>query len=558
ISKTLVKSRLRPILKEFGEYPEKHRATIWRALLELPQNVDCFNALLLRGNHPCVEDYDRKFSGLEVRTVRNVKKTVSCLAHWSAVFAQCDFVPFFVQPFVRMFPNDSLLCFELVATILLNQGQLWFEYAPLEPMNYLGLVENVLCEYEPSLMNVYRERNISSRVYALTMMETAFAANFNVSQWTQLWDHVLSNESYFVIFFIVAYNAAHRATIMSCATEAEVEAFFREPALISINKLLKRTYDVMDRCPENVHPKYYMKSFVSLGAGGVAKRTNLAGHQRSYEPNQARKRDENRARSTYSKFSNFPKQFVDTRVGEMDSLKAQQERLEAKIVTMEKLEHSLKKRLMDGLVQEEHDKRMREVETKYEEALATEEQRIAMQRKLLLLHKKHLRDQENEALLESRNAQLRKNTAAREFELTTLLRTLQHERQREETDLMSAEEDMKHREMALMTRLYSGTNTKLVDDRSLEQRYQQAIQQLDRQKQKLYEDIERVTYYDTSHGYSSALFDNGSNDGKHSMVSSDRSRLSKQSKLKDYESKIQHLTKQLDILRRAHPEECTQ
>lgn len=50
-----------------------------------------------------------------------------------------------------------------------------------------------------------------------------------------------------------------------------------------------------------------------------------------------------------------------------------------------------------------------------------------MQRKLLLLHKKHLRDQENEALLESRNAQLRKNTAAREFELTTLLRTLQHE-----------------------------------------------------------------------------------------------------------------------------------
>ncbi|EDS44744.1 conserved hypothetical protein [Culex quinquefasciatus] len=191
------------MLNEFGEYLEGIDQQL-RALLELPQNVDCFNALLLRGNHPCVEGYDRKFAGLEVRTVQN--------------------------------------------------GQLWFEYAPLEPMNYLGLVENVLCEYEPSLMNVYRERNISSRV--LTMMETAFAANFN---------------------------------------------------------LLKRTYGVMDSCPENVHPKYYMKSFVALG--GVAKRTNLAGRQRSYEPNQARKRDENRARSTYSKFSRF---FVDTRVGELD------------------------------------------------------------------------------------------------------------------------------------------------------------------------------------------------------------------------------------------------
>lgn len=56
---------------------------------------------------------------------------------------------------------------------------------------------------------------------------------------------------------------------------------------------------------------------------------------------------------------------------------------------------------------------------------------------------------------------------------------------------MFAEEDMKLREMELLAKQYD-TNAKLVDDRSLEQRYQQAIQQLERQKQRLYEDIERV------------------------------------------------------------------
>lgn len=50
-----------------------------------------------------------------------------------------------------------------------------------------------------------------------------------------------------------------------------------------------------------------------------------------------------------------------------------------------------------------------------------------MQRKLLLLHKKQLRERENDVLTESRNVLLRKSAAARESELETLLKTLQQE-----------------------------------------------------------------------------------------------------------------------------------
>ncbi|XP_053689480.1 TBC1 domain family member 31 [Sabethes cyaneus] len=549
LSKTLVRSRLRPILLEFGEYPERHRSTIWRSLLELPQNGDCFNVLLLKGHHPCVSNYEQRFANFEARQVRGMKKIVSCLAHWTSVFAHCDFLPRFVYPFVRLYQHDSLTCFETVATILLNHCQLWFEFAPLEPFNYLGMVDNVLSEYEPKLMNFYRERNISSRIYALTMMETAFLETFPGNQWNRLWDHVLSNESYFMVFFIAAYNAAHRTIITSCTTEAEIAALFREPASIEVNRVLKKAYDLEERCTDNIHPKYYMKSFVSIGT--VVQDGNPAFSFRCKQRWNAGERvgssssSNSNSSSTYSKFNNYPKQVISVKESEIDCLKTEQNRLEAKLLEMEKLERMLQNRMVNNRVQEEHDNRMREVERKFEEALSTEEKRIEMQRKLLLLHKKQLREQENEVLRERWNAELRQNAAARETELDSLLKTLQRERQREETDMMFAEEDIKLQQMELHARRYD-THSKLVDNRSLELRYNQAIQQLEHQKQKLYEDIERVPYYRGDSTYlANSELSNGSRE-PYSTVSCDGT--AKQTKLEDYSKQLKHIQKQLEAL----------
>ncbi|XP_055631048.1 TBC1 domain family member 31 [Toxorhynchites rutilus septentrionalis] len=550
ISKTLGKNRLLPILKEFGEYPEKHRNTIWRTLLVLPQNIDCFNALVLQGHHSCVADYDHKFARLGVRTVRNLKKIVSCLAYWSAVFAQCDFIPYFVWPFARMYQSDSLSCFEIVATILLNHCQLWFEFAPLEPFNYLGMIENILCEYEPMLMNFYRDRNISSRVYALTMMETAFAENFDANQWQLLWDHLLSNESFFMIFFVVAYNASHRTTIMNCATEKDIGAFFHEPALIAINRLLKSSYNLMEQCAESVHPKYYMKSFVPLSsATQLDKNINLDGRNKSsyqyYELNQLGNRDEKLARSTYSKFSNFPRHLIDVKAGEVTDLKAQQQRLETKIVEMEKLEHLLKARMRDSLVEEEHEKRMKEVERKFEKAIADEEKRIELQRKLLLLHKKQLREQEKEMLLETRHAMLRKSAAARESELEALLRTIERGKRYDDTDLLFAQEGIKLQEMDLLSRKFE-MNVKSMDDRPLEQRYQQAIQQLERRKQILYEDIGQASNCESNRYTINHVNESPSA----SSFASEMNSSSNLTSMQHYEKKIKDLESQLETLLR--------
>ncbi|XP_049288985.1 TBC1 domain family member 31 [Anopheles funestus] len=552
LSKTLPKDRLLPILKEYGEYPTKYRTTIWRTLQELPGDGESFGRLLQRGPHPCVASYEQRFAGYDQRTVRNLKKTVSCLAHWCAVFGLIDYMPSFVLPFARQQPNDAHGLFETVATVLVNQCQHWFEFAPLEPFNYLAMVENVLAECEPRLMAFYRRHNVASRTYATPLMETAFArCCSDDAQWLALWDHVLSNESYFLVFLIAAYSSINRGPLMA-ANGAEVERFFFHPsATLDVRRLVHRAHDLAERCSDATHPRNYFKSFVPLSTTGrmdtlrektyrqveknhVQTVRNRCGPPRTATGKQgvfynatnnaidfASLASNSSGRSllpsptsstggelpdpsdkgstrTYVSFGNFPKKLTELRCTETTALQTEQRRLEAKIIELEKLEHSLQDRMVNNLIRQEHAQRVKEVERNVEEAIAREEQRVEMQRKLLLLHRKQLRERENELSLDVHNAKLISDATVRERELDALLKKFERERQREETDLLFAEEDIKLKELELLAR-YTGGPVKAAvakemtsDERPLDQRYQVALEQLAVQKLKLYDEIDRT------------------------------------------------------------------
>ncbi|KFB48672.1 AGAP006158-PA-like protein [Anopheles sinensis] len=435
IAKTLPKERLLPIVKEYGEYPAKHRPTIWRTLLELPSDAESFGALLQRGHHPCVASLDeRRFPSQDSRTVRNVKKIVSCLAHWCPVFGLIDYLPYFVFPFVRQHPNDALVAFETVATVLLNQCQLWFEFAPLEPWNYLAMVENVLAEFEPRLMSFYRSHGTGT----------------------------------------------------PSTNEESITNFFHQSSSVDVRRVVRRAYDLMERCPDAIHPRNYFKSFVLLSGNNAIDFTRPRRETPSseggtsidvYWPSSS-------VTEGYVNFCNFPKALTDVRCTETNALQAEQRRLEAKIIELEKLEHSLKDRMVNNLIRQEHEERVKKVEQNFEEAISREEQRIEMQRKLLLLHRKQLRERESELSLDLHNAKLINDAT----------------RQREETDLLFAEEDIKLKELELLARYRSetmpppalGSATSDECHRPDHPRYQQALEQLAVQKQKLYDEIDRT------------------------------------------------------------------
>ena len=45
-------------------------------------------------------------------------RTLSALAHWAAIFGEVDYLALLSFPFVKLFQNNQLICFEMIATIL--------------------------------------------------------------------------------------------------------------------------------------------------------------------------------------------------------------------------------------------------------------------------------------------------------------------------------------------------------------------------------------------------------------------------------------------------------
>jgi len=96
--------RLMPILKEFGEYPEKYRILIWSTILKLPINKNAYVALASKVTR----------GGLALNTLRNLPladkskasllaMTMNCLLQWCPLLMQSLFLPNLIFPFLMVF-----------------------------------------------------------------------------------------------------------------------------------------------------------------------------------------------------------------------------------------------------------------------------------------------------------------------------------------------------------------------------------------------------------------------------------------------------------------------
>jgi Rab-GTPase-TBC domain len=330
LNKIMPIGRMLPILKEFGEFPDKYRPMIWKTILKLPSNAESFGLLLKRGPHSCVTNFEKRYSLVDQRALSFLKKTISCLAHWTVVFGYVNYLPKFVFPFLKMCKGDLLLCFELIATLLSNHCQLWFEFAPSNiPYNYLCLIENVLMESNRPLYKFYKSKNVTAKIYALPLLESAFSEVLDEQQWLQLWDHIVSNEPFFMVFLAVAYNTILQTTIMRYENVESIAKIFLEQNYMNFKKLITKANRLMETCPLNIHPKRYMKPFTPLTVG------------------------------EYQKFENYPKNVSDMKVNEIDELREEQKVLDVKLAEMESFEKTIKSRMETQRKDEEYERRMK-------------------------------------------------------------------------------------------------------------------------------------------------------------------------------------------------------
>ncbi|KAL9868887.1 TBC1 domain family member 31 isoform 3-T3 [Geothlypis trichas] len=263
----LNKKRLQALLKGFGEYPAKYRMFVWRSLLQLPENHLAFSSLIDRGIHSAFVNIQKEYPIKSGKLLRILQRTLSALAHWSAIFAETPYMPLLAFPFVKLFQNNQLICFEVVATVVVNFCQHWFEYFPNPPINVLGMMENVLAHHDKELLQHLIKYNVTSQVYAWPLLETLLSEVLTREEWLKAFDNIFSNHPSYFLMIVIAYVICSRAPLLHCNQAADFEYFFHHRNNVDINVVIKEAYHLMETTPLDIHPQQMLDDFTPLTKG---------------------------------------------------------------------------------------------------------------------------------------------------------------------------------------------------------------------------------------------------------------------------------------------------
>ncbi|XP_011603682.2 TBC1 domain family member 31 isoform X1 [Takifugu rubripes] len=263
----LNKKRMVALLKEFGEYPAKYRMFVWRSLLLLPENYTAYSCLTDKGPHSAFLTLHNKYPIKSHRLQRCLQRVLSALAHWAAIFGEVEYLPLIAFPFVKLFQNNPLLCFEVLATFIVNWCQHWFEYFPNPPLNILCMVENVLAHHDKELLQHLVGCGITSQLYVWPLLETLFSEVLTRDEWLRLFDSVFSNHPSFLLMACVAYITCCRGPLLHCTQKHDFEYFFHHRNTLNMGMMIKEAYCIMDSTPSDIHPRNMLSDFTPLPKG---------------------------------------------------------------------------------------------------------------------------------------------------------------------------------------------------------------------------------------------------------------------------------------------------
>nr|XP_019946572.1 PREDICTED: TBC1 domain family member 31 [Paralichthys olivaceus] len=263
----LNKRRLVALLKTFGEYPSKYRMFVWRSLLCLPENHAAYSSLTDKGLHSAYLTLHNKYPIKSHKLQRGLQRVLSALAHWAAIFGEVEYLPLVAFPFVKLFQNNPMLCFEVVATFIVNWCQHWFEYFPNPPLNILNMTENVLAHHDKELLQHLVDCGITSQLYVWPLLETLFSEVLTREEWLQLFDNVFSNHPSFLIMACVSYITCCREPLLLCSQKQDFEYFFHHRNNLDVAAMIREAYRLLSSTPADIHPRTLLSDFAPLTKG---------------------------------------------------------------------------------------------------------------------------------------------------------------------------------------------------------------------------------------------------------------------------------------------------
>ncbi|XP_063499610.1 TBC1 domain family member 31 isoform X16 [Symphalangus syndactylus] len=368
----LNKKRLQILLKGYGEYPTK------------------YSSLIDKGTHVAFLNLQKKYPIKSRKLLRVLQRTLSALAHWSVIFSDTPYLPLLAFPFVKLFQNNQLICFEVIATLIINWCQHWFEYFPNPPINILSMIENVLAFHDKELLQHFIDHDITSQLYAWPLLETVFSEVLTREEWLKLFDNIFSNHPSFLLMTVVAYNMCSRAPLLNCNLKDDFEFFFHHRNNLDINVVIRQVYHLMETTPTDIHPDSMLNVFVALTKG------------------------------QYPVFNQYPKFIVDYQTQEQERIRNDELDYLRERQTVEDMQAKVDQQRVEDEAWYQKQELLRQAEETRREMLLQEEEKMIQQRQRLAAVKRQLKVKEMHLQDAARRRFLKLQQDQREMELRRL------------------------------------------------------------------------------------------------------------------------------------------
>lgn len=361
---------LENILRDFDEFPARYRATIWNHVLKLPRNKEAYRTIVNRGPHPAFEKLEETFDVIDADLLLALKRILWAVCHWCPLFGQVAYLPLLVFPFVKVFRDDPLTCFEVIVTVISNWCHDWFEYYPAPPLLVLADVDLLLAAACPTLLSHFKAKRVTAQVYAWPLLRSLLSEVFTEDEWLRVWDHVVlyREQPAFLPAVVAAYAIVSQNSLLQCEREEDFQRYFRDKNAVPVKALLEMARQLVD------------------GGGGTVK---IHDWRRRFKPIPSQ---------TYPVFYNFPRAAVEHHAREQRHLR----RLEMDYENQKKVTEEAEA-VHGTVLQLEQEMRRRDAIQRAAEIIRRrnihdEEQRLASERRRLKAMTGELRERELIAL----------------------------------------------------------------------------------------------------------------------------------------------------------------
>lgn len=306
------------------------------------------------------------------------------------------------------------------AFFLVNWCQYWFEYFPLPPMNILGMIENVLLEHDPRLLDHLMKHDVTSTIYAWSLLKVAFSETLTTQEWKIFWDHVFINEPAFLLMAVVTFSIVNRSVLFSLNNTSDFFRFYHSQSIPDMKLFITKTYHLLNTTSDRNHPRKYLKAFTQLQPG------------------------------KYPIFSDYPKTMIDFKEKALNKVDGEKEDLELMKRSLYLQESEVQKYLQNLAKQAEQNKRLKELEIVYHDKIADEKQRILEEKRKLIEMQKQLHEEELRKLEVSRDKLLEKNVREKCAVLERLIKTVDSNKLTEELEMEKAKSNFLQKRKELL------------------------------------------------------------------------------------------------------------